>query len=105
MPIILIWFHFICDFLLQSDKMATNKSSSNRWLGLHVAAYSVPFLWFGWRFALVNGVAHFLIDWLTSRGTSWLWKQEERHWFFTMIGFDQAIHMTTLALTYQWLCR
>ena len=105
MPIILIWLHFIADFILQTDKMAINKSSSNRWLGLHVSVYTVPFFWFGWRFALVNGAAHFVTDWLTSRGTSYLWKKEERHWFFALIGLDQAIHMTTLFLTYRWLCR
>jgi Protein of unknown function (DUF3307) len=103
LPIVLIWLHFIADFIFQTDKMAINKSSSNRWLGLHVACYTAPFFWFGWCFALVNGAAHFVTDWLTSRGTSYLWKKEERHWFFALIGLDQAIHTTTLFATYRWL--
>lgn len=103
MLIELIWLHFVADFVLQNDKMAVNKSSSNLWLIAHSAVYMLPMLWFGWQFALINGVAHFATDWLTSRGTSKMWKMEEIHWFFTLIGFDQAIHVTTLVLTLQWL--
>ena len=98
----LIWLHFIGDFILQSDAMATKKSTNSLWLGFHVLVYSLPLLLFGWQFALVNGAAHFITDFITSRLTSYLWKHEERHWFFTVIGLDQAIHMTTLLLTFQF---
>jgi len=97
--IILIWIHFIADFILQTDKMAMNKSKSNKYLALHCLAYSLPLLWFGWVFALVNGIAHFMTDWITSRATTKLHQKGERHWFFVVIGLDQAIHMTTLVLT------
>jgi hypothetical protein len=99
----LIWIHFVADFILQTDKMALNKSKSNRWLGIHVVVYSCPFLIFGWKFALVTGVFHFVTDYITSRGTSYLWRKEMRHWFFVLIGFDQAIHLTTLLLTYRFI--
>jgi len=99
----LVWIHFVADFPLQTDKMAINKSTSNRWLLAHVTCYSLPFLLFGWRFALVTFCLHFVTDYFTSRGTSWLWKHEKRHWFFCLIGFDQAIHLTTLILTYHFL--
>lgn len=98
----LIWLHFIADFVLQTDKMAINKSSNNLWLGFHVLVYTTVLLLFGWQFALLNGVAHFLTDWITSRVTSYLWKKEKRHWFFTVIGLDQAIHMTTLILIFNY---
>ena len=99
----LIWMHFVSDFVLQTDKMAMNKSKSNKWLGIHVLVYSFPFLFFGWKFALVTLAFHFVTDYFTSRGTSYLWKKEMRHWFFTLIGFDQAIHLTTLFFTYRFL--
>ena len=91
--------HLFADFILQTDQMAINKSKSNFWLTLHIACYSVPFLIFGWKFALVNAIGHWITDFITSRITSYLWKKEERHWFFVTIGIDQAIHLTTLILT------
>ena len=101
--VILIWMHFIADFVLQSDKMANSKSSSNKWLLIHVSIYTLPFFWFGWQFAVINGVAHFMTDFVTARATSYLWKKEERHWFFVVIGLDQALHMTALMLSYHYL--
>jgi membrane-bound metal-dependent hydrolase YbcI (DUF457 family) len=84
--------------------MAINKSKDNFWLGLHVSFYTLSILIiFGWKFAIINGILHFITDYITSRGTSYLWKTDQRHLFFTLIGFDQAIHLTTLALTYRWL--
>jgi hypothetical protein len=101
--LVLVWIHFVADFALQTDKMATGKSTSNRWLAIHVLIYALPFLFFGWKFALVTGLFHWATDYVTSRGTTFLWKRGKRHWFFTLIGFDQAIHMTTLLLTFQVL--
>lgn len=99
MLIALIWVHFVADFVLQSDTMAKNKSSSNKWLLFHCATYTLPFLWFGWRYAAINGVAHFATDWITSRGAAMLWERGERHWFFVLVGLDQAAHLTTLLAT------
>ena len=95
--------HFIADFIFQSNEVARGKSSSNAILGKHVTLYSIPFFWFGWQFAIINMLAHFATDWITSRITKRLWADNEVHWFFVVIGLDQAVHMTTLITTYWWL--
>lgn len=100
---VLIWLHFVMDFCLQSNDMATKKSFSNKWLGLHVLVYTLPFFFFGIPFALINGLSHFIIDWCTSRVNSRLWKAQKIHWFFVGIGFDQCLHMTILLLTAKYL--
>ena len=110
--ILIVWLHFLGDFILQSDRMALNKSKSNYWLTQHAFAYIAPFLplcrVYGGTggmsyFLAVNVAAHWLVDWVTSRITAKLWAAGQRHWFFTCIGFDQAIHMTVLFLTFNWL--
>lgn len=95
-----IWIHWLADFVLQSDKMAKNKSTSNKWLLCHASTYTaVLSICFGWQYGLVNGLVHLVVDYCTSRATSALWKKGEVHYFFVVIGFDQAIHITTLLLT------
>ena len=94
----LIWIHFVADFLLQNDSMAINKSSSNKWLGIHCLIYGLCFIMYGVQFAIIAGLSHFVIDYCTSRVNKKLWANDQRHWFFTNIGFDQALHMTVLFL-------
>ena len=99
----LVWIHFVADFVLQSDAVAKAKSKSNLVLLQHVLIYGVLFYLFGIMYALVNTVLHFIVDWVSSRATSKLWAAGKVHWFFVVIGLDQAIHMTCLFLTYIWL--
>ena len=99
----LIWIHFVADFIMQSDRVALNKSRSNLILLQHVAIYGAFLLPFGLVFALINAGLHFATDYCTSRATSALWKRNQRHWFFVVIGLDQAIHMTCLFASYVWL--
>lgn len=97
--ILVVWLHFIADFILQTDEMAQNKSKSNSWLLYHVGVYSMPLMVLGFRYALLNAALHFVTDWFTSRATSKLWQSGQRHWFFVVIGLDQAIHLTCLIVT------
>lgn len=95
----IVWMHFICDFLLQNDSMAINKSKSNYWLTVHILAYSAPMCVFGLKYAIVNGILHWITDYISSRMTTKLWLAGKRHWFFVVIGADQAVHMSCLLLT------
>lgn len=95
----IFWLHFLADFILQTDEMALNKSHSVVWLSLHALTYGIPFLLLGWKYAIINAGLHWLVDFVTSKCTSYLWSTGQRHWFFVVIGLDQAIHMTLLILT------
>jgi hypothetical protein len=56
--------HFIGDFILQNDKMASNKKKSSLWCGIHVVCYMLPFLLCGlaWWQLLLIAAQHFAID-------------------------------------------
>lgn len=96
---LIIIIHWIADFIFQTDKMAVNKSTSFKWLTSHVLAYSSFLLMFGPLYAIVNGIAHFITDAISSRLTSYFWKKQDRHNFFVIIGLDQALHLIVLIAT------
>lgn len=97
--LMIVWIHCISDFWLQSDYIANNKSKYIECLLTHCGIYSIPFLIFGFEYALINGVLHFIVDYFSSALTSHFHVRGQRHWFFVAIGVDQAIHMTCLILT------
>lgn len=105
MSIFLVWLHFIADFLLQSDYVAKNKSKNNKILLFHASIYSIPFFIISPMYAIVNGVLHLMTDYVTSRVASRLWKEGKTSRFFSVIGFDQAIHVTFLLATYNYMFR
>lgn len=98
-----LWLHFIADFVLQSDWMAINKSKNNKALLFHILVYTICLIPFGFSFAMINGLAHAITDYFSSRATSKLWEKQQRHLFFIVIGFDQAIHLSCLFLSWQYL--
>lgn len=115
---LMLFSHFLGDFILQSDWMALGKSKSWKPLLAHTSVYSLCFLWLGWQFALITFALHTITDAITSRWTSSLWfvrliepingpgskfygayDMTKRHWFFVVIGLDQLIHGVTLLWT------
>lgn len=106
---ILLFAHFVGDFIMQTDAMAKGKSSSNGVLFSHVLAYTGTLAVVGFfipislLFLLINFAAHFATDFVSSRITKSLWAQNKVHWFFVVIGADQLIHALTLVWSY-WFC-
>lgn len=102
--------HWVGDFLLQTSDMAHYKSTSIKWLTFHVAVYSTALLLFSvWLmdarslawFVFSNAMLHWITDFFTSRIAS---KYSSRpRIFYSVIGFDQFIHYSTLVLTSYWL--
>lgn len=120
MLFILLTLHWICDFVLQTDKQA--KGKSNNWSDLlaHTGSYTLGFfaayclaititlphdpatfnlnlLWF----FPITFICHTATDYYTSRINAELWKDKRLHDFFVSIGFDQLLHIVQLVLTYQ----
>jgi len=107
--------HWIFDFFLQTDEMAKNKSKSNLALWEHINVYisglccmtvlnSIYFHnWLHVSFWLVvNSVAHFFTDYCTSQASSLLFKENDYHNAFVIIGADQMIHYITLFGTFYY---
>lgn len=96
----IFFFHFLGDFILQSHWMATNKARKLIPLSLHIIVYTLTMcLPFGWKFALLNGLLHFCVDFCTSKVTSALWAAKKVRMFFIVIGLDQFAHALCLVLT------
>ena len=113
--VLILMFHFCGDFLAQTDWMAIHKSANwglNEAMSWHITSYALTFIVgmmvtglpgpVAWWIAL-NSVAHYATDAVTSNATSYLWKRNERHWFFAVIGLDQLIHVLTLLITWHWI--
>lgn len=101
----ILFLHWLADFVCQSDWMAQNKSKAMWPLVVHIAVYTW-ILMFGlmsmtgiFEYALLNGLIHLGVDFVTSRINSKLWQAGKVHWFFVSVGLDQLIHTATLLLT------
>lgn len=110
--IYLLFIHWIADFVLQSDKMAKEKSSNNLMLFYHSMIYGTLFAGAtimynygmeGILFGYLLGLIHFPVDYITSRINAKLYKAGKNHEFFVSIGFDQLIHFITIFLLAKWL--
>lgn len=106
---IIFLFHWIGDFILQSDWMAKNKSSNHVALLNHVSVYGFALLFscllipITITWVIFNVFAHFCTDFITSRITKKLWEKKDVHNFFVVIGFDQLVHALTLIWSYYFM--
>ena len=113
--IAIIIIHWIADFILQTKKMAMNKSKNNYWLFAHVAIYSMTWFLIGLLFfdliptvlfTVTTFTCHFITDYVTSRWTSKLYKEKKYYGFpafFSVIGLDQFLHYLQLILSYKYI--
>ena len=107
---LVIFVHWVADFVFQTHWQATNKSTNNWALFQHVGSYTITWMvviwlsvgWYGYGilwFIPITFVSHFITDYFTSRLNSYLWKKGDIHNFFVSIGFDQVLHYIQLFLT------
>lgn len=111
-----LFAHWVCDFLLQSEYMATNKSKTLKPLLFHTLLYSIAMgilieilvsnNIFGAQlpytsaiFSVIMFITHTLIDFFTSRINAKLLGQKKTRLFFNMIGFDQLLHYATIFIS------
>ena len=108
----LLFIHWFCDFVLQTHKMAVNKSSSFKWLVLHTLVYSSVFflmllcshkskIYDVFIFSLITFFFHTITDFITSKVNKYFWEQGDTHNFFVSVGFDQLLHYIQIFVTYQ----
>lgn len=101
--------HWVADFLFQSRKIAESKSKNFNSLVEHCIIYTcvmvillvVIDLEMAAKIAIVNGGAHLIIDFITSKITTYYYTNNKIHAFFSTIGFDQFLHACVLILTVQ----
>lgn len=113
--LIILFIHWVADFLYQTKDMAVNKSSSNLWLFRHVAVYSSVWFFVGIAifdiaqvalFTIITFISHFITDYITSRWTKKLYNIGKYYGFpsfFSVIGLDQYLHYLQLILCYKYI--
>ena len=101
--IIILFAHWVVDFVLQPNWMAQGKSKAYLPLLSHAAAYTLVLALVHPLWAIINGVLHLVVDYFTSRISAKLYAKGDIHNFFVVIGLDQFIHAITLLTTYYYI--
>jgi len=107
--ILIMFSHWVADFLCQARYIAEGKGKNNWILFLHCVIYSLV-MFFGASimigfipaaiFAGINFILHFIVDYFTSRISSKFYKSGNTYLFFSTIGFDQFLHTCCLYITF-----
>ncbi len=100
--LVVLFIHWLADFVLQSDYVAKNKSKSILVLGEHCLIYGacLAVVFGNWQFAIFNTLLHYITDYFTSRLNSYLWAKGDVHNFFVSVGADQLVHYICLFGSY-----
>ena len=117
--LMILFAHFVGDFVVQPDNVAQNKWHSNKALTIHVALYTLMLFLFVWLFiipttdfdtwycylwwAVINGVFHWMTDYVISKDRKMYWDEKDYRMYFIMVGIDQMAHYAVLAITYSIL--
>lgn len=97
----IFFIHFFADFVLQNEWMGANKSKEWAPLLTHIGVYTVTCLIYGMflltmpnaiMWALVNGLAHLVVDYISSRAMRRARESGNTRRFFLYLGIDQMIH-------------
>ena len=108
-----LFCHWLHDFVVQGylfPKLEIGKNKSKSWdiLWLHILLYTCGMVaCVGWfltpeqlaAFAFINGGSHFVIDAVTSRCGSRAYARGDHRLFWSIIGFDQFLHVAILCAT------
>lgn len=119
--IVLLCTHYFADFICQPRWMAEGKSSNFTILLAHCALYAglfvVPMVFIfeagkynisgawvaSFCFFLITFFLHFIVDFFTSRMTTFFWLRKQMRPFFLTIGADQLLHYLCLIGTYKFI--
>jgi amino acid transporter len=115
--LMIIVVHWVADFVFQTRAVATNKGKSLKVLTEHVSTYTMVTLvlyallmWVDTRdmlynllfFSLANYALHWVTDFTTSKASGYFYGRGNLYGFFTVIGFDQVVHYSSLVCTFAY---
>lgn len=116
--ILILFAHWVADFVFQSQQTASNKYNNIYVLIRHITVYTTVLFsilciskLFGIninsekliQLCVLNGLLHFVVDFFTSKLTHYLYSKNKIHEFFVVIGFDQFLHCSCLLVTFREL--
>ena len=92
--------HLVGDFFFQSEEMGKKKAVSKKVLTGHVVIYTmVLILCTSFFYGAINGAAHWVTDYFTSKQKRSAYENGENKKFIIWLGVDQFIHSITLIIT------
>lgn len=103
---LIVGAHWVGDWVIQPFAQRWMGKKNEKWshLAAHAGTYGLPLLiLMNPLWALINAVAHGVVDGVTSRLTHHFYDTKRLHLFWFTIGVDQTIHALTLFSTWWWL--